>query len=367
MKKILHLIETSEPGGAETMLAYTAANLDRDRYESLVGLLERDWLDKKLSEDGTPYVVFQNKYAYDPFLVLRLVKLIWSKKISLIHAHEFAMNVYGAIAGVITGTPMIGTVHGKQYYPGNSRRTFFYRMAVSLSKYMITVSDDLNRFFVSEVRPLNARKVRTIHNGIDLAKYRIDLPHAELKSDLGISREAVVAITTGSLFEVKGLSYLMQALASLAEKYPDFVLLIVGEGDQKGPLLKLCSELNIGDKAIFTGFRDDIPQLLSMADFYVCSSLSEGLSLSIAEAMAVGKSVVATDVGGNSELVHDQLNGYLVPAADPEALSAKMSALIDNKDQRLTMGHESRKIAEANFSLKQMIMKYEAIYRELIR
>ena len=364
---VLHLIETSEPGGSESVLAYIVKNLDSDNYSSLVCLLGEGWLTQKLSELGIEYMILRNDRPYDPIFLKKLIQLIKRRRIDIIHSHEFMMNIYGSVAGKLSGIPMVGTVHGKLYFPEKKSRILSYKLAVALCSRMVLVSEDLKAFFIQTLGLRNQKKLLMLYNGIDIDKYAAIKDTTQLKIELGIKADSVVACTIGSLFKVKGIPYLLEAVDKVRMSYPDFKLLIAGEGNQMDDLQKQARALNLGDTVCFMGFRDDIPGVLSISDFYICSSLSEGLSLSILEAIAASKPVIATRVGGNPEIIQDGRNGYLVPPADSESLADKIKCLIGNANLRKEMGLESARTAREKFSLRQMILNYQNLYDQLLR
>lgn len=362
---ILHLIETSEPGGAETVLAYIADNLDKDRYRSIVCVLEHGWLTDHLDNLGIPHVMIENRWSYDPVFLFKLLRLIRREKIDLIHSHEFMMTVYGSVAARIARIPHVGTIHGKVYYPNKQRRVQMLRMAAKLCSRLIAVSDDLNNFLTTLLN-VRSGKIETLYNGIDLEKYRSASSREKSRERLGLHDKSIVLGTVGSLFEVKGLPYLLEATVILKDKYPHLSLLIAGEGNREDSLKTLADQLNLGDTVRFLGFRDDIPDILQAVDIYVCSSISEGLSLSILEAMALSKPIVATNVGGNPELIVDGDNGFLVPAKDSARLAGAIADLIDSPEKELQFGTRSRDIVEKRFSLLRMVHDYEKLYEQVI-
>jgi len=364
-KVILHLSETSEPGGSETVLAYIAKNLDSGRYDSLVCLLSEGWLTGYLRQLGVRYEIIENRLSYDPLFLIKLVRLIKREKVALVHAHEFMMNVYGSVAARLAGTPMIGTIHGKVYFTEKRSRIAAYKLAVAASSRIIAVSEDLKKYFMENIGLKTDRKILTLYNGIDVDRYKPSAKSDALRSQLGIPADAILAGTVGSLFKVKAFDQLVRAAEINHESNPRFRLLIAGEGTEESNLGKLIDDLGLRDIVILTGFRKDVPDLLNLFDLYVCSSLSEGLSLSILEAMAAGRPIVATKVGGNPELIADGDNGYLVPSGNPGALAEKMRILIDSEPKRIAMGQRNRRIAEEKFSLKKMINNYQNLYEEL--
>lgn len=363
-KNVLHLIESSEPGGAETVLSDVARSLDKDRFRSRVCVLEDGWLTDHLVRLGIPFDIVVNTRPYDPGFLRKLVRLIKREKIDVMHSHEFMMTVYGAFASKLTGVPLVGTVHGKLYYPDSKRRIHLFKLALFLMKKLIAVSEDLRKFLVDELG-FSSRKVVTLYNGIDLDRFRANMTKAEARASFSIPPDCPVAVTAGSLFKVKGLEYMLEAADELRKRYPDFILVIAGDGDQGISLKEKAQALGLGDTVRFLGFCDDIPTLLSAGDLYVCSSVSEGLSLSILEAMAMARPVVATDVGGNPELVIPGENGLLVSPREPSDIAQKASDLLDRPDLREKYGESGRKMVETRFSLRTMVQAYQSLYDEV--
>jgi glycosyltransferase involved in cell wall biosynthesis len=314
---------------------------------------------------GVRYTIIENRRAYDPVFLAKLIRLIKSERVDFVHAHEFMMNVYGSVAARLAGIPMIGTIHGKVYFTEKRSRIAAYKLAVAMSSRIIAVSEDLKRHFVENVGLKNQKKILTVYNGIDIERYKPSESTEELRGRLGIAPGAVVIGTVGSLFKVKAFDNLIKAAGRLRESASEFRLLIAGEGNERENLRRLIDEMNLPDTVSLLGFRDDIPELLNLFDIYVCSSHSEGLSLSILEAMASARPVVGTRVGGNPELIADGDNGFLAPAANSEALAEKIGILIDSKELRGKMGARSREIVEKKFSLTAMIATYQNLYEEL--
>jgi glycosyltransferase involved in cell wall biosynthesis len=366
MINILHLSETSEPGGSEIVLAYIAKNLNPEEYHSHVCLLEQGWLSRRIQELGIDLSIIENRRSYDPVFLAKMVSLIKREKIHLVHAHDFMMNVYGAVAAKIASVPMIATIHGKGYFTLKKSRILAYRLAVSLCSRMTAVSEDLKEYLRKELKLAGTKKIMILYNGIDLDRFTVKNSGSNMRADLGISPDAPVAGTVGSLFEVKGIPYLLRAVKKVVSYFPDFKLLIAGEGNQEPFLKQETAALGLKDNVIFLGLRDDIPAVLNIIDVYVCSSLSEGLSIAILEAMAMEKPVVATKVGGNPELIVPGENGYLIPSEDPEPIAEKIIVLLKDKSLREKMGKAGRKMVEEKFSLKAMIDNYQNLYRKLL-
>lgn len=363
--KILHTIESSTPGGAETVMASLASGLNQNEFSSYCLLIHRDWLDQKLDELQVPYAVIPNNRSYDPKFVWSLFNLVKRENINLIHAHEFGMIVYGSFVARLAGIPMIGTIHGKNYYVDKKRRILFFRMALAMSSTIVAVSNDLKDFVVQKLNLPIHPKLITLYNGINLSKYDKFENKPELRREFGLSDNDLVALSVGSLFEVKGFKYLLAAAALIIDQLPTFHLVIAGDGDRTS-LFEQAEQLGISENVHLIGFRDDVPQLLNMADLYVCSSLSEGLSLSILEAMAVGKPIVATDVGGNPELINEGRNGLLVPSENPTELADRILRLARDNTLAESFGNNAREKVYEQFSLEAMTNNYERLYRQFL-
>ncbi|MGI0024406.1 MAG: glycosyltransferase, partial [Nitrososphaera sp.] len=295
VKNVLHLIETSGPGGAEKVLISLAETLDKNRYTSLVCLLKDGWLKAQLQRRGIETIVSPQHHSLDFHWLSRLARLLRDRPIHVIHAHEFAMNVYGSLLSRMTGIPIVATVHGKNYYWVKWRRRLAYQF-VARQSVMVAVSEHLKRFLMQRVA-IDPDKIRIVHNGIDLRRYsESDRPNTIWK-DLQISGNRPVIGTVGNLYAVKGQTYLLRACVAVAKAFPNFVLLVAGRGEQLGVLEEEARDLGICGNVRFLGFCEDVPSLLQALDVFVLPSLSEGLPLSILEAMAFGKSVVASIVG----------------------------------------------------------------------
>ncbi|MCI0529753.1 MAG: glycosyltransferase, partial [Nitrospira sp.] len=326
MKNVLHLIETSGPGGAENVLISLVENLDRSRYRSLVCLLRDGWLKAQLQRRGIETIVSPQQRTLDVQWVFHLARLLRDRTIHVMHAHEFAMNVYGSLLSRMTGIPIVATVHGKNYYWSKWRRRLAYQF-VARQSLMVAVSEDIKWFLTERVSIYPARII-TIRNGIDLHRYAVSDQQNTIRKKLGINGNQPVIGTVGNLYAVKGQAYLLRACAAVAKDFPDVVLLVAGRGEQLGSLKEEARSLGIGGNVRFLGFREDVPSLLQAMDVFVLPSVSEGLPLSILEAMALGKPVVASSVGGIPEIVKDGITGYLAPPKDPEALAEKILLLL---------------------------------------
>lgn len=361
---VLHLIESSEPGGAETILLATAKGLKDKGHRSVIGLLEPGWLSDELQRHGFPTIIVRQNTSYDVGCLWALTKIVKRFKIDVIHSHEFAMNAYGSLAGLYQRVPVVSTVHGKNYYWLKRRRRFAYRLVSRLTT-MVAVCEDIKNLLVRRVG-ISRNRITTVYNGIDIAQFdRVPdgTAIAKMKRDLSIPGTSPVIGTVGMLIPEKDHKTFLKAAQSVIGKRPDAVFLIAGTGQLEHSLKAGVVQAGLSNNVRFTGFRDDVGALLHIMDVYVCSSLSEGLSLSILEAMAAARPVVATNVGGNPEVVANKKTGLLVPPSDPTALASRINLLLKNKHLAREISLNAQRVVHQRFSLRQMVESYEELYR----
>lgn len=285
----------------------------------------------------------------------------------LIHCHTIYPDGYaGTLLKKTFQVPIITTIHGSdiRLYPFKSagvyRRT---EKALHGSNYVVTVSERLKR----DVRQLAAGvEVTTVYNGFDSERF---YPQAQYKARerLDLPSSGKIILFVGNLYKVKGLHDLLEAFSGLAERYPDTQLVIVGDGPLRSELKKRAREKSIHDRVRFMGRRpyDEIPLWINASDIVTLSSLSEGLPSVVLEAMGCGKPMVATDVGGISEVLQHQKTGFLVPPRQPEELQRHIEILLmDNEGLNLDMGERAYTQAGAftwKRNAEQMLKLYEQV------
>jgi glycosyltransferase involved in cell wall biosynthesis len=360
MTTVLHMSSSSGPGGAETLLASVASGLDASRYRSVVCLFRDGWLRERCQELGLETHIIPMRGMLDLGWLRRFGRLVHERGVGLIHAHEFGANTYGTLVGCLARIPVVATVHGRGYYADRARRRLAYRV-VSRAAVMVAVSEDVKRFIVERTGTSPAR-VRVIHNGIGAATPTSPGETARVRADLGIRDGESVVIVVGSLYDVKGHRYLLEAAPSILTACPSTVFLVVGRGHCEMALREQAKTLGIDDRVRFLGFRRDVPALLAIADVFALPSLSEGLSIAILEAMAAAKPVVTTAVGGNPELVLDGETGLLVESADSRRLAAALTRVLTDPPEARRLGENGQRRVMSRFTRAAMVRAYEAIY-----
>jgi glycosyltransferase involved in cell wall biosynthesis len=292
----------------------------------------------------------------------RLLEVIEAHKITLIHAHEFYMSVVGAMASLMTGIPLVVTLHGKNYYPDRRRRRAAFRLVARRAAGFVTVSQDLRRFFC-RTTGTPADRVRVIYNGIRVHGRAHPERTSGLRDSLGIPRDASIVGTVGNLYPVKGHVHLIRAARIVLSEHPALHVVVLGRGALCDALTTEARMLGISDRIHLLGYREDVSDWLGTMDIFTLPSLSEGLPLSLLEAMAAGVPPVVTEVGGMPEVVRDGETGFIVPPADGAALADRISFLLRNPALATKIGSAARDRVREQFTLDRMIADYDNVYR----
>ena len=286
--------------------------------------------------------------------ISELASIFRREQINLVHTHNTYAHFYGALAAKLAGVPyVINTQHGRGCGPSWKARAQF-RIANRFTNQIIGVSEDAAHLCQGEDR-FSARKIDFIWNGIDLNRFTFHGPSDKL-----------VAISVARLSPEKDFATLLKAVAIVLREVPNFELRIIGNGPEKENLEQLAARLDIQHNVKFYGERNDVPKLLADAGFFVSSTLTEGISLTLLEAMAVGLPVLTTAVGGNPEIVDEPKTGYLVPAKNPDAVAAGIINMCREKENWPTMGSLGRQRVEQHFEIRKMIQKYELLYQDVL-
>lgn len=363
--RVLHLIDSLSMGGAERLLLGLAERIDQQRFEIHVcslHVLRSNALQPEFDRLKLPLYVVGAKRLADPKAVMAVVRYVREHEIDIIHTHLLAADIVGRIVGRIAGRPVISTLHNVPYqYDRESwpRRTLARLTTRYLATKLIAVARCVQQGFVKEWR-IPASRIATIHNAVPMEHYLSIPPGRPTAAD-----GDVVITNIGRLSAAKAQHLLIEAAAIVLQQRPDARFMIVGQGDLERRLKDLAQERGIADRIVFTGLRHDIPAVLAESDIFVLSSTWEGLPLTAVEAMAAARPVVLTDVGGNSELVQNGVQGLIVPPNDVAALAEALLALVNDETRRLELGRAARLRVQHDFSMATFTAQHEALYSEI--
>lgn len=367
--KIVHIISGLWTGGTEKALVKLLRYWDKDVFRHAViafadGELKQDFL-----ELGIKPIVLRQKRWYDLKFLFQLLVIIRNLKPHIIHCRNAShVVIYGNIVAKILNLPLVVSVHGHpDFLTDNPFIKRLWYVIQKRSHKIVTVSNSLKDILIrkGKIRP---DKITVIHNGIDLADIKHDpIVKQKLKQELGINDSDQIIGCVGNLRSVKGHRYLIQSMPLILERFPNARLILVGDGPLRSELEQLAEKFRVREKTVFLGYRTDIPELMNIFDIFVLPSLSEGLSNVLLEAMAASKPVVATNVGGNPEVVENYKTGILIPPKNPVMLAQAVNDLLSDESKRLKMGELGFKRVKEHFLLSDTVQKYERIYREIIR
>ena len=365
--KALHIVEDLKIGGAERVIADIAAGLDKKNFEVSVLCVTRGGeIADELIEQGIEVKILGIFSYHNPLNILKLARLLRKERPDIVHTHGYFGSVIGRIAAKLAGV-LIFINHVHSTYWEYRKSHILMEKFLSLFTHKIICCSKAVEDFVRDQERIKPAKTLVIYNGVDEDRFSAPKDPSSLKTQLGIDSGDSVVGTVSSLTPHKGHEHLFQAAPMILEACAPVKFLIVGEGILREKLEKLTKNLNLFSKVIFAGTRKNIPDLLSAMDIFVLPSSSrEGLGISIIEAMATEKPVVATDIGGIPEVIKNGETGYLVPPRNPEALAQAIIKLLQNPAKAKAMGKQGRIRFKEKFTKKRMLSGVENLYEALI-
>jgi len=294
-----------------------------------------------------------------------MVRYLKRGRFDVIHCHLALADSLGRFAGLCAGVPVrMTTEHGKHLWKSRLY-LLFERLIAPATDARVCVSKD-----ILEIRKIRERtsaaKLFYIPNGVDTAVFgNPNRIRAETMSEFGWKEADPFIISVGRLEPEKNYELLIRAVERLRARFPAIRCLLVGEGRSREQLVSLAESLDLGDRVKLAGARDDIADLLGAADIFVLSSFKEGLPVALLEAMAAGKGIVATSVGGIPEAIRGGENGFLVPSGDLDALAEAIGRLAADTALRERLGRAARAEAMRAYAIEKIVRRIEELYTSL--
>ncbi len=366
---VLHVTWSLKTGGLEHLVVDLVRLGPEMGLKPMVAVLAQcGQLAEEVESLGAPLFSLGKRLGLDFRMVPRLRRIIARHKVQVVHAHNQGAMLYASLAALISGRPMVATRHGTSRWAEDKPADLSYRLLSHLmgrlARYTVCVGRDSLRV-AREVDHIPDKRLCLIYNGVDPAKF----PHgpevrARARQELELDPGMPLIVHVGRLSPEKDQASLLQACARLQRDMDDFRLIILGDGDQREPLQALAANLGLSGQVRMPGSRPDVWRYLASADVFALSSLSEGISISLLEAMAAQLPVVATRVGGNPEVVKDGESGLLVPPRNPEALAGALKRVLQDSALARSLGKAAASRVAGRFSLARMAADYAALYRE---
>lgn len=370
--RILHVIRPAA-GGMKNHLLSLIRLARRDVFEPMAACPPGD-MARELADLGIKVFILplagELAPLQDSSVVRRLAAILKDNKINILHAHSSKAGLVGRLAGRLAGTPVIFfTAHNSIFYeewPRWKKNTFALaeKLLAGFTTRIIAVSGVLREELLAR-EGLPPDKVVTVYNGIDPRPFMETPRRKEPLASLGLPGGDAVVGTVARLAPQKGVIYFIRAAACLAP-YHRANFLVVGDGPLRPDLEEEAKRLGIKERVFFLGQRDDVAKILPCLDIFVLSSVTEGLPLTILEAMAAARPVVAARVGGIPEAVRDGATGLLVPPRDEKLLAESIGDLLTNREKVEHFGESGRRLVLERFTAEAMVKACEKLYLDAV-
>ena len=369
-KSILHAIDTTGPGGAETVFLDLVEKLRLDGYENYAIIKGPGWVEDQLKRRQIDYCILKPYGFLSIPYYLELLKIIRRRNTRLVHAHLLGSTLTYSILGLIARIPVIATLHGRVDVNPNERFVVIKNRIMKMGvTRLVAVSRDLASYIAAR-KLFRQKDIQVIYNGIEESRYGKSSSQS-LRTRLGITGDAILIGSLGNVRPAKSYDVLIRAAAMLLKESRlsrDLHFIVAGhqKPDLMAQLQELIQEAGIEDNVHFIGFNDNTAEFLGQLDYFALSSSSEGFSIATIEAMATGLPVVVTRCGGPEEIIEHQKTGLLVAVNDPKALARGLITLIENKQLSDELAGAGRKHVESVFSFAAMLDTYKKAYTNIL-
>ncbi len=359
--------EGSRMHGVKRLFSWMIPRFDPDRYNvSLVSLRRKDLSEETLESFGVD-ITYLHKSKFDPATLPALLKVIDRKQIDILHLHGYGATTFGRMAAGMRRLPAILHEHANL-----TDTPWFQKIADTALEPVTDIALAVSRStadFVVQARKMPPEKVKVVYLGVPLEDFSRVRPADEIlaaRAELGIAPGDFAAGTVTRLHDSKGNSYLVEAAKLILTARPHAKFFVVGEGPLRQPLEEQARALGLGDRFVFAGFARDIPRVVSAFDLSVFPSLWEGTPLTVFEALAMGKPIVATDADGLLDVLTHDRDALIVPRRDPVALASAIVRAIDEPRTLARLSDGARRTG-AEYDIAAFVRKMERLYDILHR
>lgn len=368
-RKVLHVIYSLYRGGAERVIETQLLGGDRRAFEYLVCSITSggDMIDR-MANAGARVFLLGKRRRGDVTAVTKLANLIRLEKVDLLHLHNAPGMFWGTLGQLASGTgvPIVRTEHNP-YLPATTPALYrdLYPLFTKRASKVICVSDRVRQSFVERFPRLADRFIE-VPNGIRLEDYEKLPPRAECRAQFKLLPGAKLIGTVGRMVPVKNHKLLIEALFLVRQTMPDVHLAIIGEGEMRDSLASYAADLSVSEYVSLVKETQRIDHFYGALDIFCLSSDSEGMPLTLLEALASGVPVVSTEVGGIPEIIEDGVNGYLVPKGSAEALARRVVDLLKDPGKAAELARAGRAMVHERFPAEKMIAATERLYEDVL-
>ena len=360
--RILHINTERTWRGGEQQTLYLARGLKQRGHESTIACPPASPLALHARQENLDVAEVRMRGECDPVAMYKLARLIRMRGYDIVHMHTSHAHTLGCFASQLARQGA-RIVTRRVAFPTRKHPLSRLKYRYGVDRF-VTVSDTVRQVMIDD--GINPRRIRVVYSGVDVSRFGSTQDVSRLRAEMSLQPGQPVIGNIGRLEKLKGQAVLIEAMPAVLKEFPDATLLLVGGGEAKEELLAKCRELGIASSVVFTGFRDDIPELLRLLDVFVMPSLSEGLGTSVLDAMAAGVPVIASDVGGIPESVQNEVTGLLVAPGEPARLSVAVVRLLNNKTEACKYTVAARKTVEEKFGVDAMVEGNIRVYHEVL-
>ena len=366
---ITHFVENLNRGGLERVVIELARIQHTQGHRvQVVCLYERGTLAHELEPLGIPVLACDKRPSLDLRALRRARQWIRNHATEVLHTHNAVAHYQAVLASLGLGVPrIINTRHGMGGNQRGGRREWLFRRSLWLTDLVVTVCAAARKGAL-EQGMLPQAKARVVANGIRVESFQLasEAMRERLHQLLDLPLQTLVIGTVGRLNWAKDQACLIRAFHLVHEQEPDTALVLIGDGELRTELQQCAIDEQVAGSVHFLGDRNDVPELLQGLDVFTLSSVSEGYSMALLEASAVALPIVATDVGGNCEIVKDGATGTVVPARDTAALAEAMLAMLQQTELATSLAQAARAWVERHGSLEAMAQRYMQLYQRSV-
>jgi len=355
---VLHIDSARTWRGGQQQVLYLAERLTD--YHNIVVCPPQSPLTEKAKAAGIEVLPVRMRGEWDILAVHKLRRIIKENSIKIVHVHSPHAHALGLLAGKSAGNCKV-VLSRRVDFP--IRKNILSRLKYFNIDRIIAISEGVKRALMAD--GLAEEKIDVIYSGVDIERFQ-GVGADYLFSQLVLNRYMLRIGNIAGLTWEKGHRTLLNAARIVVDQIPGVVFLIAGEGPLRREIEILIEKLNLDENVKLLGFRQDIPEILSLLDLFVLSSSWEGLGTSLLDALASRLPVVATNVGGIPEIIKHGLNGILVAPEDPDALAQAIIHLLKNRDKARQMGEEGFRIVREKFSVDRMVEQTRRVYDRLV-
>lgn len=349
-------------GGLQQVIVNLCKSIDQNRFRaSVLCLRNRGEFASEVECIGIPVHLLPQTDKTDYLSFLKIACILRRERIDVIHTHNTQPFVEGTLGALLSGVRRVVHTDHARDFPDKMRYMVAERLAAIYADNVVAVSDHTARN-LKKYEKIPEKKIIVIPNGIDGKHFRQKMDVEAQKNEFNIPHNVPVIGLGVRLSEQKGITYLLSAMPDILRRHPHTVLVIAGNGPLETHLRRQAAELGIKRSVRFVGPLIDIRKLLCMLDIYVLPSLWEGLPMVILEAMAAGCPIIATNVGGNKTAIRNNVNGILVPPANPKAIGEQVIALLNDNERRTKFIEKSSTLFRKKFESHRMAEQYMALY-----